>query len=88
MIPIAITPNMEACPWTDARATAQANGLGRITRIGRLPRGTTTGKSTITVMIKMPDGREFMAETTMVLFQHAAKALKAADEAEALHERG
>lgn len=79
MIPLSITPNIEKAPWSDLSQDTRRAGLGVITRIGRLPSGTTAGKSTVTVLIRMPDGRELMAETTMALFSAAAGALIAAD---------
>ena len=57
-------------------------GHGKVARVGRLPGGTQGGKSTVTLLITMPDGQQVLAETTLALFTSAARALQAADSAE------
>lgn len=78
MIPLIITPNLDKAPWEDLRDVTTE--LGKVVRVGRLPRGTTSGKSTVYVVIEMPDGKQYIAETTMTLFLGAATAMRAADE--------
>lgn len=74
MIPITITPNIDQAPWTDLKHVPQ---MGTITRIGRLPHGTKSGASTVTVCIEMPDGTQVLAQTTLALFLAAARAIEA-----------
>ena len=79
MTTLDITPNLGAAPWTDLR---YVKPLGRISRVGRLPGGTQGGKSTVAILVTMPDGQQVLAETTLALFTGAARALQAADSAE------
>lgn len=72
-----ITLDLSLHPWADCRHLKQ---LGTVARIGRLPGGTDSGKSTVTVLVTMPDGKQVMAQTTMALFLAAAQALRGADE--------
>ena len=80
MIPLTITTDLEKTPWTDLKPHAIRRGLGTITHVGRLPRGTDSGKSTVTVRITMPDGLEVIAETTLALFANAALAMQTYEE--------
>lgn len=77
MIPLTVTPNIDAAPWTDCKTITE---LATITRIGRLPRGTNSGKSTVTILIEHKDGSRAMAQTTLALLSAAVSALKAADD--------
>jgi len=74
MIPLTITPNVDESPWKDLNGECQE--LGAIERIGRLPRGTESGKSTVTILIKMPDGKRYMAQTTLALLRMAMTAIE------------
>lgn len=74
MIPLTITTDIEKTPWTDLQDKCKV--LGTVTRIGRLPRGTTSGKSTVSIVIEMPDGTTVMGQTTLALFANAALALQ------------
>ena len=76
MIPLSITPNIESNPWPELKDQP----FGKITKIGRLPRGTTSGKSTVTLVITLPDGKIVAGETTLVLMQNAITVLTAADQ--------
>lgn len=49
--------------------------------IARLPRGTVSGKVTVTVRIQLPDGQTVLAETTLALLEGAVRAFRAAEEA-------
>jgi hypothetical protein len=83
MIPLTITPNIEKAPWTELKGENVIPGLGRIIKIGRLPKGTTEGRSTVSVLIQMPDGKILAAETTLRLMESAVRTLTlsaAADE--------
>lgn len=77
MIPLSVTPNIDLAPWKDCKDIPE---LATITRIGRLPRGTESGKSTVTILIEHKDGSRSMAQTTLALISAAVSALKAADE--------
>ena len=79
MITLDITPNLGTAPWTDL---SHVGPLGKISRVGRLPGGTQCGKSTVAILVNMPDGQQVLAETTLALFTGAARALQAADSAE------
>ncbi len=48
--------------------------------VSRLKGGMKSGKSSVMIRIDLPDGRIVMAETSMELFQAAARAFKIADE--------
>ena len=73
MIPLTITTNIERTPWEDCRDIGE---LAAITRIGRLPRGTVQGKSTVTFLIEFKDGRRAMAQTTLALLTAATLAVR------------
>lgn len=79
MIPLSITPNIAAAPWTDLKSVPE---LGQITRIGRLPKGTAAGRSTVSVVIEFEDGRRFIGQTTLALLNGAMVAINASAEAE------
>ena len=80
MIALTVTTNLGRTPWTDLRGV-QVQAMGKVARVGRLPGGTQGGKSTVTLLITMPDGQQVL-ETTLALFTSAARALQAADSAE------
>ena len=77
MIPLTVTTNLDDSPWTDCKGIPE---LATITRVGRLPKGTQSGKSTVTLLIEFKDGSRAMAQTTLALFTASAVALKAAAE--------
>jgi hypothetical protein len=79
MIPLTITANIDDDPWTELRSENAQPGLGTIIKIGRLPRGTEAGKSTISVLIEMPDGSIAAAQTTMALMASAMQVLQQVD---------
>ena len=79
MIALTVTTNLGRTPWTDLRGV-QVQAMGKVARVGRLPGGTQGGKSTVTLLITMPDGQQVLAE--IALFTSAARALQAADSAE------
>ena len=81
MIPLTITPNLEEAPWRDL-ANNCVPEMGTISRIGRLPRGTVSGKSSVSVVITLADGSNVVGETTLALFLAAALAVKARAELE------
>lgn len=74
-----INLNVGERPWLDCKHLTE---LGELTRIGRLPAGMGSGKSAVVFLVTMPDGKQFMAQTSMRLFEQAAYVLKFADEKE------
>lgn len=52
--------------------------------IGRVPRGTKGGNSTVMVIAKLPSGEHVVIETTLMLFAAAADVFRAAEKDEAL----
>jgi hypothetical protein len=53
---------------------------GNLTSVSRMPAGTASGKSTVGFRIELPDGKVVFAQTTMMLFQAAARAFAARDQ--------
>lgn len=87
MIPLTIITNMEQHPWKDLLDLPpdkyiSKDELGLVNRIGRLPRGTKEGNSTVCIQITMSDGRTVVGETTLKLLAMAFSAMKAAAEME------
>lgn len=80
MIPIIITPNVELAPW-DLQGVPLV-GHGTVERIGLLPHGTQGGRPTIALVVRLPDGRPVIAETTWALMEAAVRALAASPVAE------
>lgn len=78
MIPLTVTTNLDHTPWSDCQGIPE---LANITRVGRLPKGTEGGKSTVTLLIEFKDGSRAMAQTTLALYHASACALKASAEA-------
>lgn len=78
---LSVTPNLELDPWTDlspATMPHNTNGLSAgITRIGVLPNGTQSGRATVMLEVVLPDGSRVIAETTLRLFDAAARAVLA-----------
>lgn len=77
MIVLTSTLNLDEMPWSDL--TQECPEVGEIERIGRLPRGTTKGKSVIAVVIRMPNGRRFLAQTTLACMHDAMLAINTAE---------
>ncbi len=76
MTAITITANLDDSPWKDCAEECREQGLGTVTRIGRLPNGTEGGHSTVTILVEMPDGRKVLAQTTLRLLVGAVAFLK------------
>lgn len=79
MIPLSITPNVDRAPWTDCKELGE---LGRVVRIGRLPAGTESGKSTVTILIQNADGSRAWGQTTLALLNAALSAMNTAEAVE------
>jgi hypothetical protein len=71
--PITITPDVEQNPWTDIDLATV--GHGRIERIGLLRNGTSEGRASVAMVIRLDDGTAVVAETTWRLFDTSARAL-------------
>lgn len=77
MIALEVFVNGDSC-WPDL--TKKGFITGQFVGIARLPGGTTSGKSSVTVRIELPDGRTVLAETTLTLLRQAVTAFMAAEE--------
>lgn len=77
MVPLRVIMDGDGC-WSDL--TEKGFKWGRITEIARLPRGTTSGKPSVTVRIELDDGRIVLGETTLALLGGAIDAMRAQDE--------
>ena len=55
---------------------------GEFTGIARIPQGTVEGNTSITIRIKLPDGRTVLAGTTLALLRAAMIAINTAEEME------
>lgn len=82
MIPMSVTPNLELNPWTDvSRDDLGLNPDGQsavIERAGLLPNATEQGRPCVELLVRLPDGRLLVVETTLRLFRTASAALLAA----------
>lgn len=52
--------------------------------IARLPGGTLSGRSSVTIRLDLPDGRTVVTETTLALFCQAADAMRTRDRMDGL----
>lgn len=73
--PLDVRTDMEQAPWVDVQPKNILHG--RIERIGLLRHGTSHGRASIAILIRLDDGRAVIGETTWRLFDTAAKALAA-----------
>jgi hypothetical protein len=48
-------------------------------KVGRVPNGTASGKSTVMLQVPLPDGKLVIVETTLALFINAARSLAISD---------
>ena len=80
-----VTMNIEDTPWEDLHTlrdqgkliTAMSFEAGRI-RIGGLPNGMNSGKTSVAIAVPLPDGTIVLTETSLALFLNAAEILKVA----------
>lgn len=84
MIPLSITLNIDEAPWDDL--AADCTDLGAVERIGRLPRGTIQGGSVIMLQIRMSDGKQYVAQTTLNLMENAMRAIRIREGMEKAHD--
>lgn len=73
--------DLGAAPWSDIDG-GRVTG-GRVERIGLLPEGTTGGRASVALLVRLPNGRYVIAETTWRLFRAAAATLAATPTAQA-----
>ncbi|WP_157251097.1 hypothetical protein [Nonomuraea typhae] len=76
MIPLQIRPNLETAPWDDITDDNLADG-GTIERVGLLPNATRRGRPAFVLVVRLPDGRAVLAQTTWALMEGAVRALGA-----------
>lgn len=81
MTPITISTNLEDAPWSDI--DLPDDKLGQIERVGILPNATAAGLAVAAVAIRMPDGTVVIGQTTLRLFNLAARAIAATPISEA-----
>lgn len=67
-----VRPDMGATPWDDL---PEDGIVGHIERIGLLPNGTTKGRASVAIAVRMPNGEVIIAETTWRLLGSAVRAL-------------
>lgn len=85
MLSVRITVNCDRDPWTELAElrregkliTAMGDESGSI-RFGGLPAGMASGRTSVEILIPLPDGTMLLTETSLTLFVAAAKALEAA----------
>lgn len=75
MTEVQITPDVERAPWTDLAADQLLTGVWE--RVGLLRHGTTEGRASVAMVVRLPDGRPVIVETTWRLFWTTARALAA-----------
>lgn len=73
MISLDLRIDLEQTPWTDLRPATLLHG--GLTGIGLLRHGTSEGRASVALRIRLDDGRTVIAETTWRLFHTAARAL-------------
>ena len=82
---LSLNLNIDDHPWDDLQTlkhqgkliTAMGPEAGAI-RIGALPGGMKSGKTSIAIAVPLPDGTLLLTETSLELFLAAAAAFKAA----------
>lgn len=76
--------------WPDLADMAARLEDGRVIHLrgeglemARLPGGMSSGNSSVTIRVNLPDGRVVLAETSLALLRMAVQAFDAADAADA-----
>lgn len=62
--------------WADVLDNLAFEEMCRIERIGVLENATSSGKEAVEILVRLPDGKFIIVETTRNLFQTAAMAMK------------
>lgn len=80
-----VVKDCEADPWLDLETLRNKGMLltamgpdTRPIRVGGLPRGMESGKTSVTIVIELPDGSAVLTETSLALFLNAARILQIA----------
>ncbi len=79
MTPLEITPNIEKTPWPEA---ANAAELMHADKIGRLPRGMTSGASSVTIRFTDAAGNHYFGQTSLALLKSAVQVFTAREQIE------
>lgn len=84
MTPLSITPDIDAAPWTELMAgldpelnPARTEDAAQLTHIGLLRHGTSEGRAVAAMVVRLPDGRDVIVQTTWRLLQGAVRAMAA-----------
>jgi hypothetical protein len=81
MVPLRLLIDVEKNPiiekWEDNNKRLQPDALANFSGVGTLEGGTDSGQPAVIVRIDMPDGSIVLAQTTLRLFQMAARAFTA-----------
>lgn len=64
--------------WPDVDATTCLKG--ELVAIARLPAGMQSGRSSVALRIRLDDGRDVFAQTSLALFVSAARAFNFAEQ--------
>lgn len=83
---LTLTPDIDAAPWRDLKETMDPGqrkmwdagnevAMAVVTRVGLMRHGTGKGRATVAIVVRLPDGRTVVAETTLRLARTAALAL-------------
>jgi hypothetical protein len=81
---LTVTVDIDSTPWEDLKALSAEGKLisamhmeaGTI-RVGGLPRGMESGRTSVAIAVPLPDGTVLLTETSLALFLQAAKILEA-----------
>ena len=71
--PLDVRPDVAQSPYTELDPKDLLHG--QLVSIGLLRNGTTEGRASVALVVRLDDGRMVMAETTWRLFNTAARAL-------------
>lgn len=73
MTPLSVTMDIDQSPWRDIDGAAS----GVLQRVAGIPRGTAHGNAAVALAVQLEDGSWVIAQTTLRLFNSAARALAA-----------
>lgn len=80
---LTVTVDIDRDPWEDLNALRAEGKLisamhveaGTI-RVGGLPHGMSSGRTSVAIAVPLPDGTVLLTETSLALFLQAAEILK------------
>jgi hypothetical protein len=71
MVPLDVIMNGENC-WPELYENGQPKfTVADLVAVARLPHATSSGKSSVTFRIELPDGQTVLAQTTLALLTQA-----------------